>query len=58
MLMSIWKGLPMVAAGVYEVKNEIAARIGYFKLGGNLNTESSTAEQIRRSMKEVMQNRT
>ncbi|MES2880500.1 MAG: nucleotide disphospho-sugar-binding domain-containing protein, partial [Bacteroidota bacterium] len=54
-LLSIKNGLPMVAAGVHEGKNEIAARIGYFKLGLNLKTEKPTAEQIKMAVKEVLE---
>ena len=55
-LMSIGHRLPMVAAGVHEGKNEIAARIGYFKLGINLNTETPTPRQIREGVAEVLRN--
>jgi MGT family glycosyltransferase len=55
-LMSIGHGLPMVAAGVHEGKNEIAARIGYFNLGINLNTETPTPAQIREGVAEVLRN--
>jgi UDP:flavonoid glycosyltransferase YjiC (YdhE family) len=40
----------MVAAGVHEGKNEINARIGYFKLGINLKTERPTPVQIRNAV--------
>lgn len=42
--------LPMVVAGVHEGKNEINARIGYFKLGINLNTEKPTAAAVKKSV--------
>lgn len=42
--------LPLVVAGVHEGKNEINARIGYFKLGINLNTEKPKAEKIRQAV--------
>lgn len=48
--------LPMVAAGVHEGKNEIAARIGYFKVGLNLKTETPTPAQIRKSVEQVLSN--
>ncbi|HEX8529551.1 MAG TPA: glycosyltransferase [Cytophagales bacterium] len=57
-LMSIGHRLPMVAAGVHEGKNEIAARIGYFHLGVNLNTETPTPAQIREGVAEVLRNPT
>ncbi|GAB3903343.1 glycosyltransferase [Larkinella knui] len=53
-MLSIQNGLPMVAAGVHEGKSEITARIGYFKLGVNLKTETPTPDQIRTQVKTVM----
>jgi MGT family glycosyltransferase len=53
-LLSIRHGLPIVAAGIHEGKNEICARIGFFKYGINLNTEMPTPEQLRAAVKEVM----
>ena len=55
-LLSIQNQLPLVAAGVHEGKNEINARIGYFKLGVNLKTERPTAEQLKRAVEEVISN--
>ena len=57
-MLSIQHGLPMVAAGVHEGKNEIAARIGYFKLGMNLKTETPTPDQIRASVETVLTDQT
>lgn len=45
-MMGIQNKVPMVVAGVHEGKNEICARVGYFKIGINLKTEKPTAEQI------------
>jgi MGT family glycosyltransferase len=53
-LMSINNKLPMVVAGVHEGKNEIAARVGYFKLGINLKTEHPKPEQIRKSVEKIL----
>jgi len=53
-LLSIQNGLPMVVAGVHEGKNEICARVGYFKLGVNLRTEKPTLKQLRESVEEVI----
>ena len=39
-LLSIDHALPMVCAGINEGKNEICTRIGYFKIGINLKTET------------------
>ena len=56
--LSIQNKLPMVTAGVHEGKNEICARVGYFKLGVNLKTERPTPEQIRKSVDEVVTHET
>ena len=53
-MLAIQNGLPMVAAGVHEGKNEIAARIGYFKAGINLKTETPTSNQIRHGVEQVL----
>jgi MGT family glycosyltransferase len=53
-LLAIQHQLPMVVAGVHEGKNEICARIGYFKLGINLKTETPSSEQLRISVKQVI----
>jgi MGT family glycosyltransferase len=53
-LLGIQHQLPMVVAGVHEGKNEICARIGYFKLGINLKTEKPSPEQIRIAVKQVI----
>lgn len=55
-LLSIQHHLPMVVAGIHEGKNEINARVGYFKLGINLNTEKPTVLQLRRSVEEILSN--
>jgi MGT family glycosyltransferase len=52
-LLSIRHGLPIVAAGIHEGKNEICARIGFFKYGINLNTETPTPAQLRVAVEEV-----
>ena len=53
-MLSIQNELPMVVAGVHEGKNEICARVGYFKLGINLKTEKPRVAQIRRAALQVM----
>jgi MGT family glycosyltransferase len=55
-LLSIQHQLPMVVAGVHEGKNEICARIGYFKLGIKLKTEKPAADQIRTAVTRVITN--
>jgi UDP:flavonoid glycosyltransferase YjiC (YdhE family) len=55
-LLGIQHKLPMVAAGVNEGKNEICARIGYFKLGINLKTETPKPQQIKKSVDAILAN--
>ena len=55
-LLSIQKQLPMVVAGIHEGKNEINARVGYFKLGINLKTEKPSVLQLRKSVEEILAN--
>lgn len=50
---SINNELPMVTAGVHEGKNEICARVGYFKLGINLKTENPTPKQLRTAVAQI-----
>ena len=52
-MLGIQHHVPMVVAGVHEGKNEICARVGYFKLGINLKTERPLAEQIWKAVNEV-----
>jgi MGT family glycosyltransferase len=53
-LLAIEHGLPMVAAGVNEGKNEICARIGYFKLGIDLKTEKPTSQKIKTAVDKIL----
>jgi len=55
-MLAIQHWLPMVVAGVHEGKNEINARVGYFKLGINLKTEKPIPMQIGKSVGEVLSN--
>lgn len=57
-LLSIQNQLPMVVAGKHEGKNEINARVGYFKLGINLKTETPTVQQLKKSVEEVLNSET
>lgn len=52
-LLSIKNKLPMVAAGIHEGKSEVCARIGYFKLGLNLATDTPTSEQVKEAVNKV-----
>jgi UDP:flavonoid glycosyltransferase YjiC (YdhE family) len=53
-MLGITHQLPIVAAGVHEAKNEITARVGYFKVGIDLKTERPTPVQVRNSVAEVL----
>lgn len=55
-MLGIQHALPLVVAGVHEGKNEINARIGYFKFGVNLQTESPKPEQVKKAVNEVLAN--
>jgi len=55
-MMGIENNLPLVVAGIHEGKNEICARVGYFKLGINLKTENPIPRQIKRAVDEVTNN--
>jgi UDP:flavonoid glycosyltransferase YjiC (YdhE family) len=56
-ILSIRNKLPMVAAGLHELKNEVCARIGYFKYGINLETEKPSPEAIYNAVIEIMKNK-
>jgi MGT family glycosyltransferase len=55
-MLGIQNELPLIVAGVHEGKNEICSRVGYFKLGRNLKTETPKPEQIAAAVKEVFNN--
>ena len=55
-MMGIENNMPLVVAGIHEGKNEICARIGYFKLGVNLKTENPAPRQIRKAVDEAIAN--
>ena len=55
-MLGIQNRLPLVVAGVHEGKNEICARVGYFKYGINLKTERPTPAQVRAAVQEVTSN--
>jgi MGT family glycosyltransferase len=57
-MLGIENKLPLVVAGVHEGKNEICARVGYFKLGVNLKTETPSPIQIRQAIDSVMEDAT
>jgi UDP:flavonoid glycosyltransferase YjiC (YdhE family) len=53
-MLGIQNQLPLVAAGIHEGKNEINARIGYFKIGIDLKTEFPTSVQIKAGVEKVL----
>lgn len=53
-MLGIENKVPLLVAGVHEGKNEINARIGFFRLGINLSTESPRPADIRRSISKIM----
>lgn len=55
-MLGIESHIPLVVAGVHEGKNEINARIGYFKLGINLKTETPRPAQIRKAVRTIFNN--
>jgi MGT family glycosyltransferase len=53
-MLGIENKLPMVVAGIHEGKNEINARIGYFGLGVNLQTETPDSTVMRSAVEKVL----
>lgn len=53
-LLGIGNQLPLIVAGVHEGKNEINARIGFFRLGINLKTEWPKPEQVKQAVEELL----
>lgn len=52
-MLGIQNHVPMVVAGVHEGKNEICARVGYFKLGINLKTEKPSPDQVKQAVLKI-----
>lgn len=55
-MLGIENNLPLVVAGIHEGKNEINARVGYFGVGINLNTEKPAVRQVREAVWEAISN--
>jgi MGT family glycosyltransferase len=53
-MLGIENHLPLIVGGVHEGKNEINARVGYFKLGINLGTEKPTPAQIKSGVEKIL----
>lgn len=55
-LLSLSYGVPILAAGKHEGKNEIVARVGYFQVGVNLGTERPRRWQLEQGAKQIWGN--
>jgi UDP:flavonoid glycosyltransferase YjiC (YdhE family) len=53
-LLSLSKGIPLVAAGVMEGKNDINAHVEHFGVGINLHAEAPSPERIRAAVERVL----
>lgn len=53
-MLGIENKVPMLVAGIHEGKNEINARIGYFRLGINLDKESPKPAEIRKGIHKIL----
>ncbi|MBC7904687.1 MAG: glycosyltransferase [Gemmatimonadaceae bacterium] len=53
-MLGVHHRLPMVVAGTYEGKNEINARVGFFKIGINLGTERPSSTSIRNAVEKLI----
>jgi len=53
-LLSLSKGVPVLAAGIREGKNDVNAHVDYFGVGINLRTESPRPGDIRRAAERIL----
>jgi UDP:flavonoid glycosyltransferase YjiC (YdhE family) len=53
-LLSLSKGVPMLAAGIQEGKNDVNAHVDYFGVGINLHTERPKPADIRHAAEQVL----
>jgi UDP:flavonoid glycosyltransferase YjiC (YdhE family) len=53
-LLSLSKGVPVLAAGIREGKNDINAHVAYFGVGIDLHTESPKPNDIRRGAQRLL----
>jgi UDP:flavonoid glycosyltransferase YjiC (YdhE family) len=53
-LLSLSKGVPVLAAGIREGKNDINAHVDYFGVGIDLRTESPKRDDIRRAAERIL----
>jgi UDP:flavonoid glycosyltransferase YjiC (YdhE family) len=53
-LLSLSNGVPVLAAGVREGKNDVNAHVDYFRVGIDLRTESPRPGDIRRAAERIL----
>jgi UDP:flavonoid glycosyltransferase YjiC (YdhE family) len=53
-MLSLSKGVPILTAGITEGKNDINARIRYYKVGIDLKTEKPASDKIRIKTEEML----
>jgi len=57
-MLSLSKGVPILTAGITEGKNDINARIRYYKVGIDLKTENPASDKIRIKTEEMLADKT
>jgi len=57
-MLSLSKGVPILSAGITEGKNDINARIRYYKVGIDLKTEKPASDNIRIKTEEILADKT
>jgi len=57
-MLSLSKGVPILTAGITEGKNDINARIRYYKVGIDLKTEKPAPDKIRIKTEEMLADKT
>ncbi len=57
-MLSLSKGVPILTAGITEGKNDINARIRYYKVGIDLKTERPASDKIRIKTEELLTDKT
>jgi UDP:flavonoid glycosyltransferase YjiC (YdhE family) len=56
-MLSLSKGVPILASGISEGKNDINAHIRYFKVGIDLKTESPKKDKIKIKTEEILRDK-
>lgn len=57
-MLSLSKGVPILTAGITEGKNDINARIRYYKVGIDLKTEKPASDKIKIKTEEILRDKT